>query len=557
MKRRPARAAPRRATKESSEILFFGGRLLDAPRAAKLPAPGKARPLRKGGGEAVWVRGGRIEAVGPYATLRRRASRAAELVDLEGGTLTPGFTDAHIHLVTWVRASDEPWMDEQTPESVERAVRSRLASAPSEEWLLVRGWVPREWGRERRSRAMLDRLAPDRPLVLYAVDGHSVWANSVALARAGVGEGTADPPGGVVDRDAATGALTGVLIEAADRPLRAAVVHGEAPTATLGRAFARARGLGITSAHDFDRSATWRAAQELQRELMPAPLGFRLLLSVPLASLDHALALGLESGLGTDRLRIGAVKMFADGTLGSATALLESPYEGSSQVGIEVTRREDLASGCERAAEAGLAVAIHAIGDRAVRNALDAIEAPLRRGLRYPLPPRVEHVQLAREADFSRFRELGAIASVQPIHQVTDRETARRHWGSRTERSYAWRSLLRAGASVQFGSDAPFDRAGPLLAIQAALTRRAGGEPETESFHVEQRIGLAAALRAHLEEPHRAAGWPELLGRIAPGFGADLVRWNVDLCTTPIDFWHQARATGVWVGGSGEIIEKT
>ncbi|HEV8128031.1 MAG TPA: amidohydrolase family protein, partial [Candidatus Eisenbacteria bacterium] len=416
-----------RTKKESNEILFFGGRLLDSPRAAKLPAPGRARPLRKGsGGEAVWVRGGRIEAVGPHATLRRRISRGAEVVDLKGGTLTPGFVDAHIHLVTWIRALDEPWMNDQTPESVERAVRSRLASAPREEWLLVRGWVPREWSRERRTRAMLDRLAPDRPLVLYAVDGHSVWANAAALSRAGVGEGTADPPGGVVDRDPSTGAPTGILIEAADRPLRAAVSHGEAPASALKRALARARGLGITSAHDFDRSATWRAAQELERDLGPAGLGFRLLLSVPLASLDHALALGLQSGFGTTRLRIGHVKMFADGTLGSATALLESPYEGSSQVGIEVTRREDLASACERAAEAGLSVAIHAIGDRAVRNALDAIETPLRRGLRYPLPPRVEHVQLAREADFARFRELGAVASVQPIHQVTDRETARR-----------------------------------------------------------------------------------------------------------------------------------
>jgi hypothetical protein len=391
--------------------------------------------------------------------------------------------------------------------------------------------------------------------VLHAVDGHSVWASSAALARAGVGEGTPDPPGGVVERDA-SGALTGILIEAADRPLRAAVVHGEAPVATLRRALARARGLGITSAHDFDRSATWRAAQELERESGPAGLGFRLLLSVPLASLDHAVGLGLRSGFGTERLRIGPVKMFADGTLGSATALLESPYEGSSRTGIEVTSREEMAEACGRAAGAGLSVAIHAIGDRAVRNALDAIEAPLRRGLRYPLPPRVEHVQLARDSDFGRFREIGAIASVQPIHQVTDRETARRLWGSRTGRSYAWKALLRARAPLQFGSDAPFDRAGPLLAIQAALSRRAAGEPASLAFHPEQRIDLAAALRAHLEAPHRAAAWGEPLGRIAPGFGADLVRWDVDLCTIPIDFWHQVEAAGVWVGGRPEIIEK-
>ena len=547
--------SPRAKTDRApGETLFFGGRLLDAPRAAKLPAPGRARPLRKGSaGEAVWVRDGRIEAVGAYGALRRRAGKSAKSVDLKGGTLMPGFTDAHIHLMTWIRALDEPWMEEQTPEAVERAVRRRRASAPSEEWLLVRGWVPRAWAPERRSRAMLDQIAPDRPLLLYAVDGHSVWANAAALVRAGVAEGTPDPPGGVIERDF-RGALTGILIEAADKPARAAVTHREDAAATLRRALARARGLGITSAHDYDRAATWRAAQDLERA---GSLGFRLLLSVPLASLDHAIGLGLRSGFGTEQLRIGPVKMFADGTLGSATALLESPYEGTGRVGIEVTRREELVQGCLRAAEAGLAVAIHAIGDRAVRNALDAIAEPLKRGLSYPLPPRVEHVQLARTEDFARFRELGAVASVQPIHQVTDRAVAREHWGERTSRSYAWKSLLAAGAPLLFGSDAPFDRAGPLLAIQAALTRRSPEDEPSAAFHAEQRLRLTQALRAHLEEPHRAAGWRTPRGRIAPGFGADVVHFDQDLCSMPVDSWHQVAAAGVWVGGSREIIENS
>ncbi len=547
--------SPRAKTdRASGEILFFGGRLLDAPRAAKLPAPGRARPLRKGSaGEAVWVRDGRIEAVGAYGALRRRAGKSAKSVDLKGGTLMPGFTDAHIHLMTWIRALDEPWMEEQTPEAVESAVRRRRASAPSEEWLLVRGWVPRAWAPERRLRAMLDQIAPDRPLLLYAVDGHSVWANAAALVRAGVAEGTPDPPGGVIERDF-RGALTGILIEAADKPARAAVTHREDAAATLRRALARARGLGITSAHDYDRAATWRAAQDLESA---GSLGFRLLLSVPLASLDHAIGLGLRSGFGTEQLRIGPVKMFADGTLGSATALLESPYEGSGRVGIEVTRREELVDGCLRAAEAGLAVAIHAIGDRAVRNALDAIAEPLKRGLSYPLPPRVEHVQLARTEDFARFRELGAVASVQPIHQVTDRAVAREHWGERTSRSYAWKSLLAAGAPLLFGSDAPFDRAGPLHAIQAALTRRSPEEEPSATFHAEQRLRLTQALRAHLEEPHRAAGWRTPRGRIAPGSGADVVHFDQDLCSMPVDSWHQVAAVGVWVGGAREIIENS
>jgi predicted amidohydrolase YtcJ len=248
--------------------------------------------------------------------------------------------------------------------------------------------------------------------------------------------------------------------------------------------------------------------------------------------------------------------MFADGTLGSATALLEEPYEGSADSGIEVTSAEALAEGCRRAAEGGLSVAIHAIGDRGVRHALDAIAGPLAAGLRYPLPPRVEHVQLARNEDLARFRSIGALASVQPIHQVTDRQVARTRWGGRTARSYAYRSLLAAGAPLLFGSDAPFDRAGPLLAIQAALLRRDASEPPSMAYHREQRLRLAQALRAHLETPHVAAGWRVPLGRIEAGYGADLVRFDQDFCTTPIESWHRARVLGVWVGGRSERIEK-
>ncbi|HYJ32302.1 MAG TPA: amidohydrolase [Candidatus Binatia bacterium] len=551
--RRPPPARPvRRGRDEAGELLFHNGRLVDARRAARLPAPGHARPLPRGGGEAVWVRGGRIEAVGTYGALRRRAGRSARGIDLRGGTLTPGFTDAHIHLITWRRALDEPWLEAQTPEAVERAVAARLAEAGAQEWILVRGWVPREWPAERRRRAMLDRLAPGRPLVLQAVDGHSVWANGEALTRAGIDGSTPDPSGGRIERDA-SGGLTGILVEAADRPVRSAVVHGEDPAVTLGRALARARALGITSAHDFDRSATWRAAQDLERK---GSLGFRLLLSIPLIALDQALALGLRSGFGTERLRIGPVKMFADGTLGSATALLEAPYEGSTDAGIEVTDAGALAEGCRRAAEGGLSVAIHAIGDRAVRHALDAIETPLNAGLSYPLPPRIEHVQLLRFEDLSRFRSSGTLASVQPIHQVTDRTVARAKWGERTGRSYAYRALLGAGAPLLFGSDAPFDRAGPLLAIQAALSRREAGEADAMSYHPEQRLRLTQALRAHLESSHLAAGWATPLGRIEAGYGADLVRFDQDLWSVPTDSWHQARVTGVWVGGRPEPIEK-
>ena len=500
---------------------------------------------RRAPSEAVWVRGDRIVAVGPLAEIRVRAGRGVGRVDLGGGTLFPGFTDSHIHLVTWIRALREPWLGAQDPESIKSAVSERIRTAPREEWLLIRGWVPREWPAAGRSRGLLDRIAPDRPLVLHAVDGHSVWGNRLAFERAGIDERAPDPEGGFIER-ARSGVPTGVLGEEARRLITERIRRATPIRDDLRDAIAKARSLGITSAHDFDRAGTWRAASELARE---GRLSFRLLLSVPVGSLEAGMTLGLAGGFGGESLRIGPVKMFADGTLGSATALLEEPYEGSVERGIEVTPPEELAAACASAADAGFSVAIHAIGDRAVRNALNAIESAMNSGKRYPSPPRIEHVQLSRIEDWGRFRRLGVFASVQPAHALTDRAIARRHWGGRTARSYAYRGLAAAGAKLLLGSDAPFDRAGPLLAIQAALLRRDGSDPPTAAFHPEQAIRLGQALRAHLEEPHRAAGWPLKLGRLAAGYGADLAHFDHDLRRTPLEEWHRARVVRTWVAG--------
>lgn len=561
--RRPARAKAPVTRPRAAEAgwLFYGGRILDArraPRAGAAPRASKSAPraVRPTYPEAVLVRGGRIEAVGPRAAVERAAGRGVERVDLRGGTLTPGFVDSHIHLLTWIRALGEARLEEQTPEGLDRVVHARLKRARDGEWITVRGWVPREWPRDLLRRATLDRLLPDRPLILYAVDGHSVWANGAALRIGGIDARTPNPPGGVVAREPG-GEPTGVLAEEAADLIRPLVPRLHNPVEDLSAAIRKAHSLGITSAHDFDRAETWRAAETLHAE---GKLPFRLLLSIPVAKLDSAEALELRSGFGDGRLRVGPVKMFADGTLGSATALLEEPYQDSESRGMEVMSAADLKDRCSRAHAAGLTVAIHAIGDRAVRNALDAIAGSVREGAvhggaggggrNFRLPPRIEHIQLAREEDFPRFKRLGVLASVQPAHQLTDRAVARRHWGSRTVRSYAWRSLARAGARLIFGSDAPFDQAGPLLALEAARLRRRCAEPDSETFHPEQRLSLARALRAHAEEPHRAAGWGVPLGRIQPGWGADLVVFDQDLFRVAPGDFHWARVTGVWVDGS-------
>ena len=540
--------------KAESGWLFHGGRILDARRAGEALRGRSAGFLRGLGAtardryrEAVLIRGERIEAVGPFESLRRAAGRGVRSVNLRGGTLTPGFVDSHIHLLTWIRAKSDAWLARQSPEGIEEAVRAARAQAREGSWITLRGWVPREWSRELKRRATLDRVLGDRPLLLYAIDGHSFWGNSAALTAAGIGAHTPDPSGGVVDRDKTTGEPTGILIEEARALMSPFVTRTRDPADDLATAIRKVHSLGITGAHDFDREDIWSAAQRLsEKDRLP----FRLLLSVPAAKLDSADLLELRSGWGNDRLRVGPVKFFADGTVGSGTALLEEEYEDGTGKGIEVMPRSELADRCTAARKAGLTVAIHAIGDRAVRNALDAIQAAIESGGGFPLPPRIEHVQLAREEDFPRFKGLGVLASVQPIHQITDRDVARRRWGARTARSYAYRSLQRAGAKLLFGSDAPFDRPGPLLALQAALLRRRGGEAESEAFHPEQRLGLERALRAHLEEPNRMAGWRTPLGRIERGWGADLVAFDQDLLGLGLEDLHRAKVTAVWVAGA-------
>ncbi len=549
-RRRAATSAP------SAGFLFHGGRILDARRAVPASARGRAagparaagrgdRP-REGYSEAVLVRGGVIEAVGPLQRLRSRAGRGVRPVNLRGGTLTPGFVDAHIHLLTWIRASRDVWLAAQTRDALDEAIRRARSRAGEGDWTTIRGWVPREWPRELRRVSTLDRALSDRPLLLYAVDGHSAWGNSAALNIAGIGAHTPDPAGGLVDRDAA-GIPTGILIEHATSLIHPHVPRRRRPSEDLADAVRKAHSLGITGAHDFDRTDIWAAAQDLSgRDRLP----FRLLLSVPAAKLDAADTLELQSGWGSEHVRIGPVKFFADGTLGSGTALLEEEYEDDTSTGVEIMSRADLTDRCALARRAGLTVAIHAIGDRAVRQALDAIEGSMRQGGSFPVPPRIEHIQLVRDEDVPRFKALGVLASVQPIHQVTDRAVATLKWGARTARSYAYGSLLRAGARLLFGSDAPFDRPGPLLGIQAALLRRAGGEPESAAFHPEQRLRLAPALRAYLEEPNLLAGWRTPLGRIEAGWGADLVHFDQDLLRTDPEALHRVKVAGVWVAGS-------
>jgi len=480
--------------------------------------------------DAVLLCDGRVAAVGRRAALT--APPGATVIELPGATLTPGLTDAHIHLLEWAVSRREVRLEDATdPADAARRVADHARSNPGYAgWIRGGGWNPHRWP-AAPARESLDAALPDRPVVLQSHDMHSLWLNSAALAQVGIDEHTPDPVGGRIVRDAA-GRPTGVLLDAA-----AALVleHLPAPSAAEAEAAlldaqAGLHRLGITGVHSFP-NVHLREPQPLavlERLRARDALRLRVLQHLPLDALDGAIRLGLRSGFGGPWLRIGALKLFVDGALGSRTAWLRAPYEGSDDRGIRVTDRDTLAGAITRAAAAGIASAVHAIGDAAVDLALELLAAPPDAAL----PHRIEHLQLCAPDRFAEPGRLGIIASVQPAHLITDWRPAERHWGcDRSRGAFAFASLLAAGATLAFGSDAPVEPVDPRLALCAATARvDLDGEPAGGWFPGE-RISARAALEAFTRGPARAAGRTGREGTLAPGAVGDLVAWDRDPLT--------------------------
>jgi predicted amidohydrolase YtcJ len=474
--------------------------------------------------QAIAIANGTVLAIGSDSEILERSSPGARVLDARGATVTPGLSDAHIHLLAWSRA--RVTLDLTAARSRHEAlvaVARALERHPDDRTLVGRGWQDHAWS-EAPDRASLDRVTGERPVLLHHKDFHTLWVNSAALRRAGVGPTTLDPPGGRIERNA-SGEPTGVLREHAVRLVRALEAETERPDRDLiAQAIRRLHAFGITAVHDFEGAEARRVLSEMMRGAGPR---LRVLMHVAHADLDAALSEGLASGAGDDTFRIGALKLFADGTLGSRTASLLEPYDGSTDRGLDLMTAAELRDTVRRSAAGGLSVAVHAIGDRACRSALDAFESAASELRRLPLAPRIEHVQLLDPEDRPRFAALGVAASMQPAHCVADIDLAERHWGTRRRHTYPWRDLVESGALLAFGSDAPVEDPSIATGLRAALTRERLGEGG--AYVPEQCIDLDRALAAYTEGAARLAGlWPRA-GRLAVGAHADLVVWNADL----------------------------
>jgi predicted amidohydrolase YtcJ len=494
--------------------------------------------------EALLARDGRVAAVGSAADVTRDAG-TAERIDLRGGLMTPGWFDAHVHFMWWGFQMAE--LDLRATRTVEEALEEvgrRARELAQGRWLTGGRFDKNNWGRWPTADD-LDRVTGDRPTVMRSRDGHSRWLNTAALRAAKIGKDTVAPEGGAIFRDA-TGSPTGVLQERAnelaDRAVPAAT-EADCDAATMrAQEEALRRGVaGVESLEQASSHAALRRARERGQLKVRAVVGVphrSLALSLPTTGappqirdtapfdFEAALETGMRTGQGDEWLQLGHVKFFTDGALGSQTAALEEPYEGTDDRGILTFDPVELRTDVARAAAGGLGVAIHAIGDRAVRVALDAV-APTR--MTSPaLRQRLEHIQLVREEDLGRFGALGVIASMQPIHCTSDRDLADRYWGpKRTPRAYPWRTLLERGAILAFGSDAPVEPIDPLLGIHAAVTRRRPGD--REPWFPAQRLTLDEALHAYTAGAAYSTGREGEWGTLDVGMRCDATVVDRDL----------------------------
>ncbi len=505
---------------------------------------------------ALAISAGRIVAAGSDDAIRALAGAGTKLTDLGGRSVVPGMTDAHVHwqMTTEMLHTVQLYNLPSRSAAVER-VGARAAATPDGAWITGYGWAQDDWDDRRfPTAADLDAVAPDNPVFLQSRSCHAGWVNSAALRLCGIDASTPDPDGGEIAHDS-SGEPTGLLVE----PSAMALVKRHIPPVTvetlatqMKRTQEVAHSMGITGIHDFDDQECFAALQVMRER---GDLGLRVVKNFNKKYLDAVLTTGLRRGFGDDWIRLGGLKIFADGALGPRTAAMIAPYEGEPEnLGIVVTDKEEMVELVSRASANGFASTIHAIGDRAVHDVLDVYEQVRREEAERGEPRstrrhRIEHVQLIHPDDVNRLAELDIIASMQPIHATSDYLMADRYWGERALYSYNPRLQLDRGVMVAFGSDTPVEPMGSLIGIHAAVTRqRADGSP-AGGWNPAARLTVDEALRGYTLGPAYAAGMDDHLGRLAPGYLADLVVLDRDLYATSPAEILDTKVVATMVGG--------
>lgn len=501
----------------------------------------------------------RVVAVGTKTDILELRTRGTDVLQLRGATLTPGLVDSHTHFFYW--ALGESLLVDVSPctslDSTLRTIATRAQHRRIGPWVVAHGFDHNRWKSPPPQAADLDRILPDIPVLVHSRDHHTVWLNSAGLRAARLDRNTPDPPGGNLERNA-TGELTGLIretaIELLPDPVR--LLAGENTPAAhrvidraLYRAYERAWAHGITAVHSMDDGLS---LTHLQRHHARGALGLRVVHAIPLAELPAARRLGLRSGLGDRWLRLGGVKIFSDGALGSQTAYMFDAYPGRpGYCGVPVISGDPLRAAVAEAVAAGWCVWIHAIGDRAVKETVDALVSTRRdSGASLPMPHRIEHAQCVRPADARRMARAGIIASVQPCHIPGDIATAQRHWPRAQRNAYPFRRLLDAGAILAAGSDIPVESIDPRRSLHGAVCRTDESGQPAGGWVATERLSVSETLWAFTRGAAASVGLSEPAGTLRPGAAADATVWDDDPLAAAPGELLQLGLRGAIVAGS-------
>ncbi|MEP7273019.1 MAG: amidohydrolase [Acidobacteriota bacterium] len=484
---------------------------------------------------AVACRGGRIIAVGTNAEVRRLVGPRTRVVDLNGLRVVPGFNDAHVHFHDGGRGlASVQLRDARSPEEFRDRIAAFASKLPKGRWITEGNWDHENWQPPNLpTRQLIDSNTPDNPVFINRLDGHMVLANSLALKLAGITRETADPAGGKIVRDS-NGEPTGILKDSAMNAIEKVIpAPDEAEILeALTAAMRYAAENGVTSVQDM--SGAPEILRAYQKLLARDRLSVRVYAHQPLSSWQSLARVGIRAGYGNDRLRIGGLKGFADGSLGSTTALFFEPYlddpKTSGLPSSEMISESEMLANIIGADKAGLQIAVHAIGDKANKTILDLFEEVERENGSRDRRLRIEHAQHLRPEEIARFGRQHVIASMQPYHAIDDGRWAENRIGpERAKGTYAFRSLIDAGATLAFGSDwfvAPME---PLKGIYGAVTRRTLDGKRPGGWVPEQKITVAEAIRAYTLGSAYASFEEKSKGSIEVGKLADLAVLSEDI----------------------------
>ncbi len=445
-----------------------------------------------------------------------------ERIDLDGRTVVPGFVDSHVHFLSW--ALDRTRVDIRTASSGSDALEQIAVQAASDRaagsdqaWLIGSGWTESVLAEITDPAGALAAASHGRPAAIWARDRHGLWLNTAALEQVG---------GEAIRREQA----------AWDTPLPEPTRNERQRAVTAGQQQAHA--LGLTGIHDFE----WRLGRRTWQELdADERVSLRVTSMITAEHIDGIDGVELVAGFGSDHVKIGSVKAFLDGTLGARTAHMLAPYNDGG-TGLQLLSQPELVELISHAARIGLPVSLHAIGDAAVRSALDAFSETraLWSDFAEERPPRIEHAQLVHPDDLARFAELGVVASMQPVHAAEDRSAAKAAWGDRCAGAYAWQPLHAAGTTLVFGTDAPISPLDPLATLHAAVHA---------PLLAGHGLAVADALTAMTVTPSAIVGLGRRVGRLSPGYAADLVVLNADPLTIPASALSSVEVVATMVGG--------